>query len=75
MPLADYRKLEAIFEPGASRRERLSRLTIRCRQQPLPLPVAIDFMKFVCHFAFQRPARRLAELLSLGCITRDTIYG
>ena len=34
-------------------------LTIRCRQQPLPLPVVIDFMRFVCHCAFQRPARRL----------------
>jgi hypothetical protein len=34
-------------------------LTNRCRQQPLPLSMAIDFMRFVCHFRFRRPARRL----------------
>jgi len=29
------------------------------RQQPLALPVVIDFMRLVCNFAFRRPARRL----------------
>ena len=31
----------------------------RCTLSGLPLPIVIDFMKFVCHHSIQCPARRL----------------
>jgi hypothetical protein len=59
-----YKNLHQLASQRVPLAAKRLRSTNRCRQQPLPLPVAIDFMKFVFHDFIQRPARRLR--LSFG---------